>query len=68
MLPNPVDFGGNWPTTRELDQRPVRRWLLFHQGADEAQKGLVLWVQRTTAEKCADVDLGYLTAGATARS
>ena len=34
----------------------------MHEGRYQAQKGLMLRVQRPAGEKCADIDLGYMTA------
>jgi len=49
--PSPVDIGDNWSVG-----------LFSHQRRDKAQEGLMLWVQRPTHEKGADVEVGLMTA------
>ncbi len=48
---SPVDIGDNWSVG-----------LFSHQRRDKAQEGLMLWVQRPTHEKGADVEVGLMTA------
>ena len=45
------DIGDNWSVG-----------LFSHQRRDEAQEGLLLWVQRPAGEKCADINVGLMTA------
>ena len=39
-----------------------RRKLVVHEGRNQPQEGLVLWIMRPTAEKGADVEIRYLPA------
>jgi len=48
---SPVDIGDNWSVG-----------LFSHQRRDKAQEGLMLWVQRPATQKCADIDVGLMTA------